>query len=121
MFPFLNHAPRPQGMTAAQAVAGANSGEVTILDIREVAEVRASGLAKGAVHVPLMMLQHRADPRHPDHDPRLSPDGTIAVYCASGARSAGAAQMLTKLGYRDVHNIGGLAHWAQAGGAVTPA
>ncbi len=26
--------------------------------------------------------------------------------------------MLKQLGYTDVHNIGGLGHWVQAGGAV---
>ena len=50
--------------------------------------------------------------------PKAERDARIAVYCASGGRSHGAVQMLRKLGYDDVHNIGGLSHWAQAGGAI---
>ena len=37
-------------MTPAQARALAASGKITLLDVRELAEVQASGLAKGAVH-----------------------------------------------------------------------
>ncbi|MBR7146742.1 MAG: rhodanese-like domain-containing protein [Oscillospiraceae bacterium] len=35
-------------------------------------------------------------------------DTPIFVYCLSGARSRRAAALLTKLGYTDVHDIGGL-------------
>lgn len=121
MFNLLNRKSASQGLTAAEAVAAAKSGEITVLDIREIMETRGSGVAEGAVHVPLMMLQFKADPRHPDHDKRLDPEARIAVYCASGARSASALRILDGLGYRDVHNIGGLAHWARAGGNVVPA
>jgi rhodanese-related sulfurtransferase len=68
--------------------------------------------------MPLMRLRDMADPRHPDFHDALKEQKPIAVYCASGARSHSAAQMLNQMGYDEVHNIGGLGHWAQAGGSI---
>ena len=116
MFNFLNRAAAAPGMTAADFT-NAPDGKI-VIDVREHGEVSMSGKAKGAVHIPLMMLQFRADPAHPDFETLLDRDTTIAVYCASGGRSASAKQMLERLGYSDVHNIGGLGHWVQAGGEL---
>jgi rhodanese-related sulfurtransferase len=44
----------------------------------------------------------------------------IVVYCASGARSARAAQLLADLGYGPVSNLGGLGDWKSGGGKVVP-
>ncbi len=46
-------------------------------------------------------------------------EALVAVYCASGGRSQMAAQVLISLGYREVHNIGGLFDWQAAGGAIS--
>jgi len=112
---------RGNGLSAQQAVAGASDGSVIVIDVRDHGELAMSGKAKGALHIPLMRLRDMADPRHPDFRQELSREATIALYCASGARSNAAAQMLQQLGYTEVHNIGGLGHWVQAGGAVEPA
>ena len=47
-------------MTAADFT-NAPDGKI-VIDVREHGEVSMSGKAKGAVHIPLMMLQFRADP-----------------------------------------------------------
>lgn len=109
------------GMTAQDAVAGAAQGNVIVVDVRDPMEIRSSGKAKGALNLPLMRIADLADPRHPDFDTRLKQDATIALYCASGGRSGMAASTLKRLGYENVHNIGGLGHWVRAGGAVEPA
>lgn len=106
------------GLSVSDAIEGAKAGTVTVIDVREHREVAASGKAKGAVHIPLSRIQDMADPRHPDHHPALKTAGAIAVYCASGARSGQARSVLQRFGHDDVHNIGGLSHWVQAGGAV---
>lgn len=93
-------------------------GELTVVDVRELAEVRASGTASGGVHAPLMRLADKADPRHPDHDKALNPDHPVAVFCASGGRSQMAADMLLKMGYREVYNLGGFSDWTAGGGKV---
>ena len=115
MFSFMTRSAAP-GLTASDCVRSPDG--VTLIDVREHGEVAMSGKAKGALHIPLMMLQFRADPAHPDFEPLLDRDAKIAVYCASGGRSGGAVQLLKRLGYTDVHNIGGLGHWVQAGGAL---
>lgn len=106
------------GLTAQDAVQGAAEGSVTVIDVRDHGEVATSGKAAGALHIPLMRLRDRADPAHPDFHPDLNGVGRIALYCASGGRSEMAAATLRRMGYEDVHNIGGFAHWVQAGGAV---
>ncbi|MCF6231696.1 MAG: sulfurtransferase [Rhodobacteraceae bacterium] len=114
MFGFM----RKNKMSPQDAISGARDGSITVIDVREHGEVAASGKAAGALHIPLIRLRDMADSRHPDYHKSLNTKGKIAVYCASGARSMSAARTLRKLGYDDVHNIGGLGHWVQAGGAL---
>jgi len=118
MFSFFQSAPSGPSLSATDAVAQAGAGDVIVVDVREFNEVAMSGKAKGAIHVPLSRLQDFFDPRHPDHNKKLTPDAKIALYCASGARSGHAASALRQFGYSDVHNIGGLGHWVQAGGEI---
>jgi len=112
---FGSGAPR---FTAADAIAAHKSGEIIVIDVRNHDEVARTGKAKGAIHIPLMQLQGKADPRHPDRHPELRADKPIAVYCASGARSGMAQRMLHQFGYETVHNIGGFGDWMSSGGAV---
>jgi len=109
---------RKNKLSPQDAVAGARTGAITVIDVREQGELAESGKAAGALHIPLMRLRDVADPRHPDFHRGLKATAQIALYCASGARSSSAARTLRQLGYEDVHNIGGLGHWVQAGGAV---
>jgi rhodanese-related sulfurtransferase len=105
-------------LTAADAVARAAKGEVTILDVREAAELAASGTARGGVHIPVSLVPIKANPSAPDRDHRLDPSKPIAVFCAVGGRAGMAVQALQKLGY-EAHNIGGFADWVAAGGPVS--
>jgi rhodanese-related sulfurtransferase len=97
-------------------IAMAARGEVTLLDVRESAELQASGTAKGALHVPLALVPMKADPKGLDFLPALS-GKPIAVFCAAGARAGQAAQVLNGLGHT-AWNIGGFGQWASAGGPV---
>lgn len=118
---FFMRPPQAPSMRPQDAVRGAGDGSVIVIDVREHGELAMSGKARGAIHIPLMRLAHMADPRHPDFHSALRTDATIALYCASGARSGSAQMLLRQLGYRDVHNIGGLGHWVQAGGQIEAA
>lgn len=89
-----------------------------VVDVRDAPEVEASGKVAGAMHVSRGMLEFRADPESPFHDPAFDKDRTVVVYCASGGRSALAGKVLQDLGYKDVRNLGGFKDWAEAGGAV---
>lgn len=116
MFGFLRSAP---AVDMGHVLSRVAAGEVTLLDVRDGFELAASGLAHGAIHIPLMQLAQLADPDQPARHPALNPARPVALYCASGARSARAKTLLERMGYTDVTNIGGLRDWVRAGGAIT--
>ena len=67
------------------------------------------------------MLEFRADPDSPYHDPAFARDRTVILYCASGGRSALAGKALQELGYTKVYNLGAFKEWAEAGHETEPA
>lgn len=94
---------------------------VIFIDVRDPAEVAASGKVRGAVNVARGMLEFKADPASPTHDPALDPTRTVVTYCAAGGRAALAAAMLKDLGYTDVRHMGGFKDWQAKGLPVEPA
>lgn len=98
---------RIDGEKAQELVAGG----ALLLDIRDAPELEKAGRAVGAHHIPRGMLEFRADPESPYHDPVMDPDRTVVLHCASGGRAALAGKLLQDMGYRQVYNLGGLADW----------
>lgn len=96
-------------------------GDVLVVDVRDAPELQANGKIKGAVHVSRGMLEFKADPESPYHDPAFAKDKTVILYCASGGRSALAAKALKDLGYKDVRNLGAFKDWAEGGGDIEKA
>ncbi len=93
--------------------------DALLIDVREPAELDAEGMIRGAVHAPRGMLEFWADQASPDHRPEFDPQRRTVVYCATGGRSALAAQLLRQLGYADVaHLDGGITAWKQVGHPV---
>ncbi len=76
---------------------------------------------KGAVNVSRGMLEFRADPDSPYHNPAFQNEKTVLVYCASGGRSALSGKALKDLGYLSVYNAGGFKELAEAGLETEPA
>ena len=107
------------GRAEAEALLGRD--DVMFLDVRDPPEVAASGKVEGALNVSRGMLEFRADPESPYHDPAFSRDKQVILYCASGGRAALAGATLRQLGYSQVRNLGGFKDWAEGGGAVEPA
>jgi rhodanese-related sulfurtransferase len=105
-------------ISAAEAKALAAQPQTVLLDVRDAAEVKASGKAKGAVAVSRGLLEFRADPESPLHEAAFDRAKTIIVYCASGGRSALAGKTLKDMGYADVRNLGGFKDWVEGGGEV---
>ncbi len=92
--------------------------DVLFLDVREPAEVAASGKVPGALAVPRGLVEFRADPTAPTHEAAFDRAKTIVAYCASGGRSALVGKVLKDMGYTNVRNLGGFKGWLDAGGAV---
>ena len=75
---FRSSAPR---FTAKDALA--RKGDVTLIDVREAAEIKASGQAAGALHIPLSLVVMKADPKSPDYAAR-SAAKALAVQTSAG-------------------------------------
>jgi molybdopterin/thiamine biosynthesis adenylyltransferase/rhodanese-related sulfurtransferase len=95
------------------AVANGNGDAPVLIDVRESGEWDAGHLP-GAKHVPRGYLESRIEGVISDRDRR------IVVYCASGQRSALAANTLKELlGYDNVASMtGGITLWKDRGYAV---
>ena len=82
-----------------------------LLDVREPNET-GLGRAQGAVVIPRGMLESSIEARVPRDQP-------VVIYCASGNRSALAADTLQQMGYENVASLrGGFRAWATEGGEV---
>jgi rhodanese-related sulfurtransferase len=105
-------------VTPAVASDLVKNADALILDVRDGAEVAASGKIKGAVAISRGMLEFRADPGVPTYDPALRQDRPVLLYCASGGRAALAGKTLIDMGFKDVRNLGGFKDLADAGWPV---
>jgi rhodanese-related sulfurtransferase len=109
---------RIENLTVDQVAQEVASGHVTLVDIREIAE-RQAGAIPGAIHAPRGMIEFHADPTSPYHRPEFNPQGRLILHCASGGRSALAADTLKQMGYTNVaHLDGGFKAWQSAGRPV---
>jgi rhodanese-related sulfurtransferase len=82
-----------------------------LLDVREPNEYNL-GRAAGAVHIPRGIMETTVEARVPR-------DAHVVIYCASGNRSALAADTLAQMGYGNVASMsGGFRGWVDAGGEV---
>ena len=95
--------------------------DVLFLDVREPAEVAASGKVPGALAIPRGLIEFRADPGSPTRDAAFGRAKVVVAYCASGGRSALVGKTLKDLGYQDVRNLGGFKGWLDAGGQAEKA
>ena len=98
----------------AKAMLGKPS--VVFVDLREPAEIAASGKVPGALAIPRGLLEFRADREAAAPDPALTGAETVVLYCASGGRAALAGKTLQDMGYGDVKNLARFQDWVEAGG-----
>ena len=78
--------------------------EHIILDTREQDEFD-EGHIPGAILIPYTEIDNKAEEMLPDKDKQ------ILVYCRSGRRSKIASESLSKLGYTNVKEFGGIIDW----------
>ncbi|NBB96647.1 MAG: sulfurtransferase [Alphaproteobacteria bacterium] len=117
MFGFMTKT-APARISASDAIARVKDGTLTLIDVREPGELRQSGKAKGALHIPLGQIAAQTDPKSGHFNRKLDTGKAVALYCASGARSGRAAGILRAHGFAEVYNLGTLTDWQRAGGAV---
>ena len=104
-----------ENLTPEQVREELKNGNAVLVDVRDSAEL-ANGTIPGSVHASRGMLEFNADPSSPYHKAELDPGKRTILHCASGGRSALAAQTLKAMGYRNVaHLDGGFKAWEAAG------
>lgn len=92
-------------MSAKQAIEKMSKEDsYIILDVRTREEYEEKHI-KDAINIPLADITDGISEVLPDFDEN------IYVYCRSGNRSHQAAKKLTKLGYTDVVDMGGISNW----------
>ena len=109
---FADAKSRVREVSAAQTIAQRGAGDpLVLIDVREDREWNL-GHAAGAVHMSRGTLESKIDAAVPR-------DATIVLYCASGNRSALAAESLSAMGYTNVASMsGGFRGWVDADGDV---
>lgn len=75
-----------------------SGADFALIDVRDSAETE-KGTIPGAIAISRGMLEHNIDQVTTDKDK------TIVLYCGGGSRSALAAWMLKKMGFRNVISL----------------
>lgn len=102
---------RIKEISAADAIRERSAGKAVFLDVRDLQEVNL-GKIPGAVHISRGTLETKVEAAVPR-------DARVVIYCASGNRSALAADALAQMGYADVVSLaGGFRAWAESGGEI---
>ena len=98
----------------------AEASDGLLIDTRSTDERERDGIIPGSVHVPLSVLEWRADQTSGYANPGLA-DRTLILMCAHGYSSSLAAARLIDLGVDAGDLDGGFAAWQDAGLPVAPA
>lgn len=93
-------------------IAAAQSPGTTIIDVRTPEEFN-SGHVEGALNIPVEF------PDFASQIAALDPNGTYAVYCRTGNRSAAATQQMAGMGYLHIFDLNGEFSDLEAAGMPT--
>lgn len=108
---------RIQTMTVEQALGLVGDAGTVFVDLRDSAELTRDGKIPGALHVSRGMLEFALDPSTAYHQPALAAGKRLILYCASGGRSALAADTAREMGVPNVAHLGGgFRAWLASGG-----
>jgi len=113
---------RVKTVSAQEAMGMLNDPETVFVDLRDSSELQRDGKIPGAVHVNRGMLEFVLDPALPYHNPVFSSGKKVLFYCASGGRSALAADTAQNMGLERVSHVGGgFKGWNEANGPTEQA
>jgi rhodanese-related sulfurtransferase len=108
---------RVETLPVDQALGLVADSQTVFVDLRDSAEIARDGKIPGALHVTRGMLEFALDPASPYHQAALGAGKRLVLYCASGGRSALAADTARSMGVpRVAHLGGGFKAWVAAGG-----
>lgn len=81
-----------------------NDSNIVLVDVRTVEEFRDAHI-EGAINIPLDTIPSQFERQFSDKSK------TYYIICYSGARASDATNFITKLGYENTYNIGGVSTW----------
>lgn len=113
---------RVKTVSAQEAMSMLNDPDTIFVDLRDSSELQRDGKIPGSVHVNRGMLEFVMDPTLPYHNPVFSSGKKVLFYCASGGRSALAADTAQTMGLERVSHLGGgFKGWKDSNGPVEKA
>ncbi|ABR49373.1 Rhodanese domain protein [Alkaliphilus metalliredigens QYMF] len=77
---------------------------ILLIDVRTQEEYMQKHI-EGSKLIPLNVLESKIKKAVPNKEKK------IILYCQTGSRSAAAANMLLNMGYKNVHDLGGINKW----------
>lgn len=113
---------RVKTIAVEEAMALLHDPGCVFVDLRDSSELGTDGKIPGAVPVSRGMLEFALDPTLPYHNPVFSSGKKVVFYCASGGRSALAADTAQTMGRASVSHLGGgFKGWKEANGPIEKA
>lgn len=108
-------------LDAADAIEVHKAGKGLFIDVRDSSDIAKTGTIQGALRIPRGFVEFVADPATPVHNEALQKDAEIYLVCGLGGQAALAGKTLNEMGFTNVTNVGGIASWKKAGGAMEAA
>lgn len=106
-------------LTPAEVDERSQSEGVTLIDLRDIRELKRDGTIPGSMHVPRGMLEFWIDPESPYYRTQFNDAQEVILFCNKGSRSALAALSLKSMGIDAVaHMQGGFDQWSQDIGRI---
>jgi rhodanese-related sulfurtransferase len=102
-----------------QVLAEMESGDIIIIDVRDIKEIEREGRIPGSFNCPRGMLEFWIDPASPYFKPVFGEPKRFIFHCALDWRSALSTQTAQRMGLENVaHMKGGFKAWKDADGPV---
>ena len=97
-----------ESLTPAEVEEKLKEEGVTLIDLRDIRELKRDGTIAGSMHIPRGMLEFWLDPESVYFkDGKLDLNKEMVLFCAGGLRSALAAKSLKEMGFEKVSHIDG--------------
>ena len=94
---------------------------VTLIDLRDIRELKRDGTIPDSIHIPRGMLEFWVDPESPYYKTELDNTEEVILFCNKGWRSALAAASLKSMGAENIsHMSGGFDQWQKEIGHIVP-
>ena len=108
-----------KSLTPAEVEKKLKQNGVTLIDLRDIRELKRDGTIADSIHIPRGMLEFWVDPESPYYKSELNDTEEVILFCNGGWRSALAAASLQAMGVKNVaHMSGGFGQWQKEIGRV---